>query len=77
MATTSSRPNLMRLGLFGIATVLLYASLFQFEHVIVGLTRHGHWSFIIPIALAFTFSYFHGAFTGGFWEVLGIRANKY
>ncbi|NTV94606.1 MAG: hypothetical protein HGA75_04230 [Thiobacillus sp.] len=70
-------PHLTRLALFGLATVLLYWALFHYEAGIVGATQHGHWSFVIPIALAFVFSFFHGNFTGGFWDVLGIRANKH
>lgn len=77
MAAPASRPTLIRLGLFGAVTALLYAALFLFEDTIVGATQHGHWSFVIPIALAFVFSYFHGAFTGGFWDVMGVRANKH
>lgn len=77
MATALSRPKLLRLALFGATTLLLYAALFLFEDAIVGSTRDGHWSFVIPIALAFVFSYFHGAFTGGFWDAVGIRANHH
>ena len=77
MSIDVNRPQLIRLGLFGMATALLYAGLFLFEDVIVGSTQHGHWSFVIPIALAFVFSFFHGAFTGGFWDILGIRANQH
>ncbi|HPB76848.1 MAG TPA: hypothetical protein PLY96_16565, partial [Chromatiaceae bacterium] len=32
--------------------------------------------FLIPVVVAFVFSYFHGAFTGHFWETLGLRAAK-
>lgn len=77
MATDLTRPKLLRLAVFGFATFLLYAALFLFEDSIVGSTREGHWAFVIPIALAFVVSYFHGAFTGGFWDALGIRANQH
>jgi hypothetical protein len=72
-----STKHLTRLALFGLATALLYWALFQFEDRIVDATQQGHWSFVIPIALAFVFSYFHGAFTGGFWDLMGVRANKH
>lgn len=77
MISTSSRSKLAQLGLFGIVTVLLYLFMFLFEDSIVGITQHGHWSFFIPIAFAFAVSYFHGHFTGGFWDVMGIRANHH
>jgi hypothetical protein len=32
--------------------------------------------FLIPVVVAFVFSYFHGTFTGHFWETLGLRAAK-
>jgi hypothetical protein len=30
----------------------------------------------VPVAMAFLFSLVHGAFTGHFWDVLGIKARK-
>lgn len=77
MSIDSRRPQLIRLGLFGAASAVLYGFLFLLEENIVDLTQHGHWSFVVPISLAFLFSYFHGAFTGGFWDALGIRANDH
>ncbi len=77
MTNLSTRRKLARLGLFGIVTVLLYCFLFLFEGAIVGITQYGHWSFFIPIAFAFAVSYFHGAFTSAFWDILGIRANHH
>ena len=32
--------------------------------------------FLVPIAIAFVFSYIHGSFTGKFWTVLGLVAKK-
>jgi hypothetical protein len=31
---------------------------------------------VLPIVTAFLFSFFHGAFTGHFWTVLGVEAAK-
>jgi hypothetical protein len=75
MATTQGI-SLTRVALFGAVTALLYVSLFAFEEQVMGLTKQGHWTFIVPIAIAFLISYFHGAFTGGFWDVLGIKAKS-
>lgn len=76
MATTQGGISLARVILFGAATAALYATLFAYEEPIMALTKQGHWAFAVPIAIAFLVSYFHGAFTGGFWDVLGIKAKK-
>jgi hypothetical protein len=70
----AQRISLARVALFGAVTALLYVSLFVFEKQLMGLTKQGHWTFVVPIAIAFLISYFHGAFTGGFWDVLGVKA---
>jgi len=66
--------------LYGIATVFLYYLLFTYsDHFVDWAQRstHGEKSlFLIPVVVAFVFSYFHGHFTGYFWEVLGLRAAK-
>jgi hypothetical protein len=60
----------------GIASLVLYALLFGNEQMVIELTRQGKWTFIVPIAIAFVFSFVHGAFTGQFWDVLGVKAKK-
>lgn len=35
-----------------------------------------HWHVLAPIAVALIISYAHGAFTGHFWEALGLTAAK-
>lgn len=66
----------MRAVLFGIATLTLYFLLYLFEDSIMGITSHGRWYFLVPVAIAFAFSFVHGNFTSYFWEVLGIKARK-
>ena len=34
------------------------------------------WHVLIPIAIAFAISFAHGAFTGLFWEVMGLKPAK-
>ena len=62
----------------GLCSLALYALLFLFADELVGLaerTRQGDkLLFLVPIAIAFLFSWIHGSFTGQFWEALGIRA---
>lgn len=63
---------------FGIASCILYAVLFAFSDSFVEWarrTREGEkLFFVLPIVVAFAVSYVHGAFTGYFWDALGLRA---
>lgn len=75
-----SKPSLLPTLTFGAASLVLYYLLFHFSDHFVDWalrTKHGEKSlFLIPVAVAFVFSYFHGQFTGHFWETLGLRAAK-
>jgi len=65
--------------LYGAASLLLYALLFAYSDQLVAWaeqTKEHKAFFLIPVVVAFLFSYFHGAFTGHFWETLGLRAAK-
>lgn len=77
MQNTKTRPVLPTL-LYGAATVALYVLLFEYSELLVNWayeTKTGNkLLFIVPVAIAFVFSYFHGAFTGYFWESIGLRA---
>ncbi len=63
---------------FGIGSLVLYMLLFAYADQLVAWaeqTRQGHkLLFLVPIAIAFLFSWVHGSFTGHFWELLGVRA---
>lgn len=77
MQSTSKRPLLPTL-FYGCASIVLYVLLFIYSEQLVNWayqTKTGNkLLFIIPVAIAFVFSYFHGAFTGYFWETIGLRA---
>jgi hypothetical protein len=64
--------------LYGVASLALYAALFAHADQFLEWarrTRDGEkWLALVPVAVAFVFSFVHGAFTGHFWEVLGLRA---
>ncbi len=65
--------------LYGTASVVLYALLLTNSDLFVEWAQHTKENkalFLIPVVVAFVFSYFHGAFTGHFWETLGLRAAK-
>lgn len=77
MQSTTKRPLLPML-FYGCATVGLYLLLFVYSEQLVNWayeTKTGNkLLFIVPVVIAFVFSYFHGAFTGYFWETIGLRA---
>jgi phosphate/sulfate permease len=59
----------------GAASALCYALLFTYQkEVMASFTRTDGWHPVLPVLTAFVFSFAHGAFTGYFWEVLGVKA---
>ena len=53
----------------------LYLALYLFHHEIMAtFTRTDGWYPMLPVIAAFVFSFAHGAFTGYFWEALGVSA---
>lgn len=60
----------------GVLTLLLYGGLFLAEELVLRLSALGGWYFLVPVTIAFAFSLVHGAFTGHFWDLLGIKARK-
>ena len=60
----------------GILSASLYFLLWVFEAPLLQLSKQGGWYFIIPLGIAFLFSGIHGAFTGHFWDVLGVKAKS-
>ena len=58
----------------GIVSGVLYLLLYLYEREIVAMfTRTDGWYPALPVIAAFAFSFAHGAFTGYFWEVLGVK----
>lgn len=76
MSKESNRRQLARTVVLGAATAFLYWLLFTNEAEVVRLSSEGKWAFWIPVSIAFVFSFAHGAFTGEFWDVLGVKAKK-
>lgn len=60
----------------GIISITLYATLLLKQDMVNETFAKGGWFAFLPIITAFVFSYFHGAFTGHFWTVLGVEAAK-
>ncbi len=61
---------------FGLASAALYGALYAFERPILAMTSEGGYSLFLVVAIAFAFSIVHGAFTGRFWDALGLKARK-
>ncbi|MFA5627077.1 MAG: hypothetical protein WCX90_01835 [Thiohalomonadaceae bacterium] len=65
-------------AIFGVSSLVLYLLLFVYSDQLVlwaEQTRQGQKVlFLVPIVIAFVFSWVHGSFTGYFWELLGVRA---
>mgnify|MGYP001589839643 CR=1 FL=1 len=77
------RPIVVKAVLFGAASLVLYTLLFLSADYFVAWAAHTRkaatfaekgFYFLIPLGVAFAFSYFHGNFTGYFWEALGLKA---
>jgi hypothetical protein len=66
--------------ILGAASAILYLLLFIFADPLLDLarrTQEGHKLYaLVPIAIAMVFSFVHGAFTGHFWDLLGLKAKK-
>lgn len=59
----------------GVLSAACYAALFAHEQeVMASFTRTDGLYWLLPVLTAFVFSFVHGAFTGYFWETVGIRA---
>lgn len=64
-----------KLAVTGILSAACYALLFGYEpEVMASFTRTDGLYWLLPVATAFVFSFVHGAFTGYFWDAVGIRA---
>ncbi|HLE67163.1 MAG TPA: hypothetical protein VI730_08435 [Burkholderiales bacterium] len=69
--------SLVRTSIWGVGSLALYVLLFLFSDETIELarrTREGEkiW-FVVPIVIALLFSLVHGAFTGYFWDAVGLK----
>ncbi|MFN4148598.1 MAG: hypothetical protein ACK4E4_03510 [Rhodocyclaceae bacterium] len=63
--------------LWGTISAALYATLFIEADKVIAMARETPqrpWLVLVPIAIAFAISFAHGAFTGLFWEAMGLKA---
>jgi len=68
--------KILRTLALGALSLALYAGLFLLQDRVLGLSALGGWYGLVPVAIALVFSLAHGAFTGYFWDLLGVKARK-
>ncbi len=74
-STTKKKP-VGAMIVMGIISIALYTTLLLKQDLLNTTFAQGGWYALLPIIMAFVFSYFHGSFTGHFWTVLGIEAAR-
>lgn len=70
------RKPYIKAALMGIVSAALYGVLLTEQDTINKYFTLGGFYALLPIVVAFVFSFVHGSFTGNFWTVLGIEAAK-
>lgn len=66
-----------RMLAYGAITGVLYLLLFLYAEPIMRLyLRPDGLYWLLPVVIAFAFSLAHGAFTGYFWDVLGVQGKS-
>ena len=72
--------SVVSVAILGVVSCALYWLLYEYNETILNIAqevRSGDKTlFLVPILIAFVFSYVHGSFTGRFWDVLGFKAAK-
>jgi len=76
MAAQVNKRPYVQTALFGAVSVALYVLLLAKQDLVNENVAKGGLFALLPIAMAFVFSFFHGNFTGCFWSSCGIEASK-
>ncbi len=76
MLSTATRYAILYGGLSLGLYILLFAFNDEIRHMAEATSRGDKTLFFVPIIIALVFSLVHGAFTGYFWEALGLKAKK-
>jgi hypothetical protein len=76
MAAEQTQRPYAKTALFGAVSIAMYFLLLAKQDLITEtFLKGGAWA-LLPIGMAFLFSYVHGNFTGCFWSSCGIEASK-
>ena len=74
-AMSAHRKPWTKLAASGVVSAFCYLLLYLWEpEIMASFTRTDGLYPLLPVAAAFVISFAHGAFTGYFWEVIGIHA---
>jgi hypothetical protein len=76
MAAEHRQRPYLKTVLYGAVSVGLYALLLTRQDLVNETFAKGGLSALLPIAMAFVFSFVHGNFTGCFWSSCGVEASK-
>jgi len=76
MAQSTKKKPVGAMIVMGLISIALYTTLLLKQDLLNSTFSKGGWYALLPIIMAFVFSYFHGSFTGNFWTVLGIEAAR-
>ncbi|HHB93492.1 MAG TPA: hypothetical protein ENK59_09815 [Thioploca sp.] len=74
MNTTGKGKAVVQTAILAIFSAFLYFLLYYWSDYIMNRSQQGGWYFIIPVIIAFIFSFAHGTFANHFWDMLGIKA---
>lgn len=66
-------PRISKAFWLGLLSLGLYLALFLNERTVLEWSVGRSWSFLVPLAIAFVFSFAHGAFTSAFWDAVGLK----
>jgi uncharacterized integral membrane protein len=75
-ANSTKKKPVGKMLVMGLISIALYAYLLANQDEVNITFGKGGWFALLPIIVAFVFSFVHGSFTGDFWTVLGIEAAK-
>jgi hypothetical protein len=76
MAAEQNQRPYLKTVLYGAVSIALYFLLLTRQDTVNEIVGKGGTYALVPIALAFLFSFVHGHFTGSFWSSCGIEASK-
>jgi hypothetical protein len=76
MQSSNKKKPWARAVIWGGLSIVMYAALLLYQEPVIDYFGRGGLFALLPIGVAFLFSYVHGSFTGSFWSVMGIEASK-
>jgi len=68
-----ARPALLESRRARLAESRALSCVFFNQQTVLAWSVNYSWSFLIPIVIALVFSFVHGAFTGAFWDAVGLK----